>query len=98
MGSMFDITDRKRADEELRESESRFRTLSENALDIIYTLDQTGAFTYANPSWKRILGHDEEELQDLFHEFAGKKTGERTGSCSKTSGCKTKTSQSIGAC
>jgi PAS domain S-box-containing protein len=71
MGSMFDITDRKRADEELRESESRFRTLSENALDIIYTLDQTGAFTYANPSWKRILGHDEEELQGrYFTEFA----------------------------
>lgn len=40
-----------------QESEQRFRTLSENAPDIIYTLDITGTITYVNPAWQQILGH-----------------------------------------
>ncbi|MGZ6250222.1 MAG: hybrid sensor histidine kinase/response regulator, partial [Syntrophales bacterium] len=39
------------------ESEERFRSLSENAPDIIYTLDFNGCFTYINPAWEKILGH-----------------------------------------
>jgi PAS domain S-box-containing protein/putative nucleotidyltransferase with HDIG domain len=39
------------------ESEKRFRSLSESAPDIIYTIDSEGRFTYVNPAWERILGH-----------------------------------------
>ncbi len=44
------------------ESEERFRSLSENAPDIIYTLDINGSFTYINPVWEKILGHRPNEV------------------------------------
>jgi PAS domain S-box-containing protein len=46
----------------IRESEERFRSLSSNSPDIIYTLGNDGAFTYVNPAWERILGHRPEEV------------------------------------
>jgi PAS domain S-box-containing protein len=50
-----DITERKRAEEELRESEERFRTLIEGAPEAIFV--QTGGrFIYVNPAMVRLLG------------------------------------------
>ncbi|MCX5818963.1 MAG: PAS domain S-box protein [Deltaproteobacteria bacterium] len=46
----------------IMESERRFRSLSESAPDIIYTLDMEGVFTYVNPAWERILGHRVEDV------------------------------------
>jgi PAS domain S-box-containing protein len=48
------------------ESEERFRSLSENAPDIIYTLDADFAFTYINPVWERILGHRPDEVMGRY--------------------------------
>jgi PAS domain S-box-containing protein len=46
----------------IRESEERFRNLSSNAPDIIYTLGMEGLFTYVNPAWERILGHKKKDV------------------------------------
>ena len=47
---------RARSEETLRKSEEKFRSLSENAPDIIYTLGVDGSFTYVNPAWREIMG------------------------------------------
>jgi PAS domain S-box-containing protein len=57
----------------IQEREERFRALSENAPDIIYTLGIDGTFTYVNPSWENILGHKAEEvIGKSFIDFARK--------------------------
>lgn len=57
-----DITDRKRTEQELRQSEKRFRSLIENARDIIVILDEKGFCRYVSPSQERILGYPTAEL------------------------------------
>ena len=51
-----------RSYQRVRESEEQFRALSENAPDIIYTTDFSGAFTYVNPAWERLLGYAREDV------------------------------------
>ena len=48
--------------QKIKESEARFRSLSENAPDIIYTLGINGEFTYVNPAIETILGYRPEEI------------------------------------
>jgi PAS domain S-box-containing protein len=51
-----------RAHKKLKESEERFRNLTDNSPDIIYQLNLDGIFTYVNPAWHHTLGHSSNEL------------------------------------
>jgi len=61
-GIVFDITDRKKTELALKESEEYFRTLIENSSDVISILDNKGYITYESPSHKRVLGYNNLEL------------------------------------
>ncbi|MGI8909830.1 MAG: PAS domain S-box protein [Rubrobacteraceae bacterium] len=56
-----DITDRKQAAEALQESENRFRTLVQNASDIIMIIESDGAIRYESPTVERVLGYSPEQ-------------------------------------
>ncbi len=56
------VMTRDQIDRELRASEQRFRTLVEDANDVIYTLDLDGAFEYLSPNLYESLGHVPEDF------------------------------------
>jgi PAS domain S-box-containing protein/putative nucleotidyltransferase with HDIG domain len=65
-GTAVDITERKRAEDALRDSEVRYRTLFEHSADGILIADlETKAFKYANPAVCRMLGYTAEEMRTI---------------------------------
>jgi PAS domain S-box-containing protein len=70
IGIVEDITQRKQAEEALRESEEKYRTLVDSANDIIYSVTPEGIFTFVSPNWSNILGHKTEDvIGKSFAEF-----------------------------
>ncbi len=72
IGVSTDVTERRKAEQALRENEERFRTLIENGSDGIALISQTGIVTYAGPSTERLVGYSTEEFVginvfDLIH-------------------------------
>jgi PAS domain S-box-containing protein len=63
IGIAEDITERRLAEEALRESESKFKDLAEKSLAGIYLI-QDGIFKYVNPRLAEVFGYEAEELID----------------------------------
>ncbi|MFA5413949.1 MAG: PAS domain S-box protein [Methanoregula sp.] len=66
-----DITDRKKTEEALRESERQFRALSENSQDYIMRYDKEHRHTYANPACLRVSGMTKEQFIGKTHRELG---------------------------
>jgi len=67
-----DVSERKRADSALRESEERYRDLFDNASDLVCMVDPTGVLLYANHAWQEGTGYGADEigtlqLSDIVH-------------------------------
>ena len=57
-----DITERKLAVEALRESEERYRVVSETASEAIITIDESSKILFVNPSTEQIFGYSAQEM------------------------------------
>jgi PAS domain S-box-containing protein len=62
VGSLLDITDRERAENALRESDRRYRTLFEESRDGIYINTLDGKFIDGNQSMLDLFGYTREEM------------------------------------
>ena len=72
-GIIIDITEEKNAEQELKESEEKYKTLVESSHDLIWSVDEKGTITFLNKAAKLIYGYEPEELiGKSFFEFIPK--------------------------
>jgi PAS domain S-box-containing protein len=73
LGVIADITEHKRAEAALRESEDKFRLLLDSTAEAIYGIDLEGRCTFCNPACLRALGYEHidemlgKNMHDLMH-------------------------------
>ena len=90
--SFHDVTEQKRAEQRLRESEERFRLIAENVGDLVAMIDTEGRRLYNSPSYRTVFGgamepgtdsfreihpEDRERIQEVFRETVRTGIGER---------------------
>ncbi len=67
LGNYVDIDDRKKAEESLKASEERYRTILENIEDGYYEVDFKGRLTFFNEACRKIFGYTQEELTGMSY-------------------------------
>jgi PAS domain S-box-containing protein len=60
-----DITELKKWENSIQESENKFRDLLDNTNDLIQSVTPDGRFRYVNNAWKKALGYNEKEISGL---------------------------------
>jgi PAS domain S-box-containing protein len=63
LGIFWDITERKKMEEQLKESEERLRGIVETSFNAILNMDHEGRITYISATPETILGHTQEEIK-----------------------------------
>ncbi|MFZ4520919.1 MAG: PAS domain S-box protein [Bacteroidales bacterium] len=62
-----DITERKRSERKLVESEERFRQVVEQAREVVWEVDPTGLYTYVSPLSVMVYGYTPEQMVGKLH-------------------------------
>ena len=65
IGVATDLTDRRRIESELAESQQRFQAVVERVSDLIYTLDANGIVRFVTPSVEAVLGYPLDEITGI---------------------------------
>ncbi|UCE89313.1 MAG: EAL domain-containing protein [Pseudomonadota bacterium] len=73
-----DISERKAAQQQLRDAEARYRNLVETAHDLVWSVDREGRWTYLNAAARNIYGYDPEAMLGYpLQEFQAPESAER---------------------
>ena len=62
VGVSRDMTERKKTEEAVKASETKYRSLVETSQDMIWSVDALGRYTFVNPAVKYIYGYEPEEM------------------------------------
>lgn len=63
VGMVVDITERKKTELALKESEEKFRSIMENSADAIFITDQQGKYMFTNKAVSHMLGYTSDEMK-----------------------------------
>ena len=62
VSNLTDITESKKTEEAITQSESQYRLLADNVHDVIWTMDLEGRFTYVSPSVLQLRGYSPDDV------------------------------------
>lgn len=61
----IDVSERKEAENKIKEQEERFKDILDGAHDLIQSISTNGKVIYVNKAWKDALGYSDEEIKNL---------------------------------